>query len=158
MDLAEILISQYRAALAMLRQTLTACPDAMWDAASDPVKFWQLAYHTLFFTHAYVGESEDSLTVWPGRHAGDVGELLVDPVEPYTRAELLDYLDFCEAEVRARVPQLDLAGPPGFGRSYPAKVELQIYSIRHIMQHMGALAERLYGVTEEIRWVGARRG
>jgi hypothetical protein len=54
MDLAPIVISQYLASLAMLKQTITQCPESVWNAAGDKNRFWQVAYHALFFTHLYV--------------------------------------------------------------------------------------------------------
>ena len=61
MDIPAILISQYLASLEMLKQSITLCPDALWDAAGDKNKSWQTAYHALFFTHLYLGESEEEL-------------------------------------------------------------------------------------------------
>jgi hypothetical protein len=45
MDIPAILISQYQASLEMLRQTITQCPESIWNAASDKNKFWHTAYH-----------------------------------------------------------------------------------------------------------------
>lgn len=64
MDIPAILISQYKASLEMLKQTITKCPESMWNAASDKNKSWQVAYHALFFTHLYVADSEEAFTPW----------------------------------------------------------------------------------------------
>ena len=35
----------------MLRKAVAACPDEEWDRTTYTNRFWQIAYHTLFFTH-----------------------------------------------------------------------------------------------------------
>ena len=62
MDIPAILISQYKASLEMLEQTITRCPESTWNAAGDKNKFWQVAHHALFFTHLYVADSEEAFT------------------------------------------------------------------------------------------------
>src|SRR5262245_29337943 len=63
--------SQYHAALAMLRETIEQCPEDLWLSALDTNAFWQVAYHTLFFTHLYLMENESSFEGWAG-HQADV--------------------------------------------------------------------------------------
>ncbi len=42
----------------MLKQAIVACPAWIWNAPADKNKFWNVAYHALFFTHAYLEDSE----------------------------------------------------------------------------------------------------
>lgn len=155
MDLAAILVSQYQASLEMLKQTISACPESIWDAPGDRTKFWQIAYHALFFTHMYVEDSEEAFSPW-SKHRSGYEELGEPPAgEPYDKATLLEYLAFCRQHVAARVPQLKLDEREGFGDRTLITSELQIYSIRHLMQHTGELMERLGTRTgAEIDWVG----
>ncbi len=44
-----VLKGQYRAGLAMLRQAVELCPDALWYDDAPTNAFWQVAYHVLFF-------------------------------------------------------------------------------------------------------------
>jgi hypothetical protein len=119
MDLAAILVSQYQASLKMLKQAIDACPDSLWNASGDRNKFWQVAYHAIYFVH--------------------------------------EYLAFCQTHVAERVPRLKLDTPEGHGRDMTT-MELQIYSIRHLMQHTGELMERLAAHTDaRIDWVGYSR-
>ena len=46
MDTSEIIISQYQAALEMLKETVEKCPDWIWDDTGDRARFWHVAYHT----------------------------------------------------------------------------------------------------------------
>jgi hypothetical protein len=103
----------------MLKQTINVCPESVWNAEGDQNKFWQVAYHALYFTH--------------------------------------EYLAFCQQHVVERVPQLKLEELEGHhGDRSLIMLELQIYSIRHLMQHTGELMERLGSRTyAEIDWVGA---
>ena len=66
MEYREPIIAQYLAALAMLKQSILACPETIWDRPDDPTTFSQVAYHALFFTHLYLQESEHAFRVWSG--------------------------------------------------------------------------------------------
>jgi hypothetical protein len=158
MDIAAILISQYQASLEMLKQTITECPESIWNAASDKNKFWQVAYHALYFTHEYLADSYESFTPWiKHREVYDFDESQV--FEPYDKDTILEYLAFCQQHVAESVPQLDLEAADGHGNRSLNRLELHIYSIRHIMQHTGELMERLGTRTgAEIDWVGQKHG
>ncbi len=156
MDLAAILISQYLASLEMLKQTITLCPESIWNAASDTNRFWQVAFHALYFTHEYLADSYETFTPWIKHRAGYEDFPVPRTGEPYDKATILEYLAFCQQHVLDRVPQLKLDEPEGHGDRSLITLELQIYSIRHIMQHTGELMERLGTRTgAEIEWVGS---
>jgi hypothetical protein len=159
MDLAPILISQYLASLDMLKQTITRCPESIWDAASDKNRFWQVAYHALFFTHLYLGESEEAFIPWSRHRDGYEDFPAPENGGPYDKDTILAYHAFCEQQVRERGPQLNMAATAAFHNRSRSTLELQIYSIRHIMQHAGELMERLGARTDvEIDWVGSKHG
>ncbi|MBG0788360.1 MAG: hypothetical protein H0S79_24995, partial [Anaerolineaceae bacterium] len=50
MNTKQVIKSQYKAALAMLRQAIEKCPEALWTDASYQNPFWRVAYHTLIYT------------------------------------------------------------------------------------------------------------
>ena len=167
MDYPMVINSQYLAALEMLKQTISRCPESIWNSPDDKTKFWHIAYHALFYTHLYLQDSEETFTPW-SKHRKEyqyIGHIPRAPDteqetgEPYDRDSLLEYLDFCQRQVIERVPQLDLEGASGFDWLPFNKLELQFYTIRHIQQHTGELMERLgtrAGV--EIDWVGRKPG
>ncbi|OUC08831.1 hypothetical protein RY27_06645 [Litorilinea aerophila] len=68
-DTQAVLASQYLAALQMLQQAVQRCPAFLWDDATSPNRFWQVAYHALFYTHPYLQPSEDDFVPWPGHRA-----------------------------------------------------------------------------------------
>jgi hypothetical protein len=155
MDITAILISQYLASLEMLKQTITLCPLSIWNTPGDKNRFWQVAYHALYFTHEYLADSPETFTPWL-KHR-EVYDFDVEQVfEPYDKSTILEYLAFCQQHVTERVPQLNLEEPEGHGRSM-ITLELHIYSIRHLMQHTGELMERLGTRTGAvIDWVGRK--
>jgi hypothetical protein len=156
MDLPAILTSQYLASLTMLKEAIIACPDSLWNAPEDHNKFWHVVYHTLYFTHLYVADSTESFVPWRHDRAG-YEEFDGPPDDaPYDKATLLEYLAFCQHHLPERLPQLDLWAREGHEDRTLLTLERQINSIRHLMQHVGELLERLGSRTGvEIEWVAS---
>jgi hypothetical protein len=159
MDIYKIIQSQYIASMAMLRQAIQACPEALWNDPAHKNRFWHIAYHTLFYVHLYLQPAESDFKPWPG--ARDLPHSLGSPPEesgdgqPYSQEEVQAYVDYCEQQILDIVPTLDLHGPSGFNWLPFSKLETQFYNIRHLMQHTGELMERLWadgGI--EVHWVG----
>jgi hypothetical protein len=164
MNIKEIIKSQYLAALEMLKSAIVKCPGALWDDPAYKNRFWHIAYHTLFYTHLYLQPTESDFVPWtkhrehyesmdppwPPHQEPEIGE-------PYRKEEMLEYLEFCQQQVKATVDSLNLDDRTGFHWLPFGKLELQFYNIRHLMQHTGELCERL-GATEniEVDWVGKR--
>lgn len=164
MNIQTVITSQFHAALDMLEQAVTRCPAALWDDPADKNRFWQVAYHTLFYVHLYLQPTEADFTPW-ARHRPGADDMdppaqpdIEQPATPYTQADVLDYLAFCRDEVDRLIPVLDLAAASGFYWLPFNKLELQIYSIRHVQQHAGELYERLGARAQiELAWVGKKR-
>ena len=163
MDMRRVINSQYLAALAMLEQTIERCPPDLWINPQAKDQFWQIAYHALFYTHLYLQESEAAFRPW-AKYRKDYhflgpipweGNRMPEIGEPYTPAEVLDYLAFCRNEGQASLATMDFAAPSGFEWLPFSKLELQIYIIRHLQQHTGELGARLSGRDVEVGWVGA---
>ena len=158
MHAKKVIRSQYLAALEMLKQAVEKCPDALWNASKDKNKFWQVAYHALFYAHLYLQKNVSDFVPWvkhqdgfeqPGRTDGAAAAA-------YGREEILAYLAICQEEVSEKTRTLDLEAPSGFEWLPFGKLELQIYNIRHIQQHAGELYERL-GAREsiDVDWVSS---
>ena len=86
--LRSVLKSQYHAALAMLREAVERCPADEWSSADHKNVFWQVAYHTLFFTHLYLQPDEAAFQLW-AQHRGPNDGIDSDP---YTQAQVLEVL------------------------------------------------------------------
>ena len=150
MDIEEVVKSQYRAALAMLGDAIEKCPDALWAESETEQQFWHIAYHALFFTHLYLQTNEEAFVPWEKHrenHQYFEGE-------PYTQAELLDYLMLCQKEVEEKVKDLDWEAESGFDWLPMNKLGVQFYNIRHIQHHVGQLEDRLrIGAGIGVRWI-----
>lgn len=153
MSLPAVVRSQYHAALTMLQQAIVACPAARWDHPADRERFWQVAYHALFYTHLYVQPAEAAFRPW-ARHRAQAHDLAAT-LPPYTPADLLDYLAVCRQQVDEHTAHLDPAAPSGFDWLPFSKLELQFYTMRHLQQHTGELMARLGPAAEgPLDWVG----
>jgi hypothetical protein len=165
MDIRPALKSQYHAALRMLHEAIEKCPDRMWnEGANGSPPFWRVAYHTLYFAHLYLHQTQEAFRPW-ARHREEAQFMTSVPGEgnrppkaydPYTREELLEYCKVCEVMVDAGVDALDLTAPQcGFPWYQMSTLEHQIVNIRHIQHHAAILANRLRrsaGIT--VNWAG----
>ena len=148
MNMHKVIQSQYIAALAMLKQAIEKCPEAVWYDPNEKFRVWSKAYHVVFFVHLYLQDAEKDFVQWEKHHDPD-GDM------PFTKEEVLEYLDFVEKQVAERIPVTDLEAESGF-HWYPVnKLELQFINIRHIQQHTGELYETL-GLRKgtELPWIG----
>ena len=167
MDIAASFCSQYLAALEMLKQTISLCPEPVWDAPADETKFWHIAYHALYFTHLYLHDTRQSFKPWPlhreqyqylGGHLPFKPDERVHIGEPYTPSAELEFLAFCQQQIIERVPCTNMEAASGFEWLPFNKFELQIYNIRHLQEHTGELMERLGTRTHiQLDWVGLKR-
>jgi hypothetical protein len=165
--LRSTLKSQYHAALAMLRETIERCPEDLWSSAEHLNAFWQLAYHTLFYTHLYLQPDEASFLPWEHHQSGVqnedglAGPPNADSTLPlipqrYSRDDVLAYWDVCNGLVDGAIATTILDGPSGFFWYKVSKLELQFINIRHIQHHTAQLADRLRSANDiGTQWVGS---
>lgn len=155
------IISQFSATLEMMRQTIAKCPDSLWYGDSLRNQFWRVAYHALFYVHFYLHPAEKDYVPW-AKHRNEVESYVEEPerpdAKPYSQQEVLEYLDFCLTQIPTLLAGADLQAASGFHWLPFNKLELQLYNIRHLQQHVGELSEQLSDKTGiEIRWVGSKR-
>lgn len=149
----KVIQSQYLAALAMLEKAIAECPDALWDNPANKNKFWQLAFHALFYTHLYVQPAESNFVPW-AKHRENY-ESMEDIREPYSKADLLEYVAFCKEEIGKGTAVLNFTSTnSGFYWLPFGKLELQFYNIRHLQHHTGELCDRLGAVGIDVEWIG----
>ncbi len=162
MEIKNIIKNQYHASLDMLGGVIAKCPESIWITSNSVNQFWRIAFHALFYTHLYLQSTEEEFIPWSKHReqAQFLGRLPWPPHaepkigKPYDKGELLEYLEFCHAEVEKRVDGLDWEKASGFSWQPFNKLELQIYNIRHLQQHVGELSERLGTNGVEIDWIG----
>ncbi len=166
MNVQAALKCQYHAALAMLKQTIEQCPEALWVDGSCAVAFWRVAYHTLFFTHLYLQPNVEAFRPW--EHHREEHEYL-GPMpwaqnrqpkigSPYSKSQLLEYWQVCDEMVDTAVDQLDLdARECGFPWYKLPKLDHQINNIRHVQHHAALLSGRLrLARGTDVGWVGGK--
>ena len=160
MSVKQTIKSQYYAALEMLNQAIEACPESLWDDPGYESPFWHIAYHVLFYTHLYLQPTEQDFRPWEKQQDGyrSLASVKEREGEPYSKEDLLAYLQLCRGQVEEQVTAVDLQDESGFHWLPFDKLELQFYNIRHIQQHTGELYERLGAAGgPELRWVGMKR-
>ena len=165
-----ILKSQYHASLAMLGEAIEKCPEDVWFSEKHVNAFWQIAYHTLFFTHFYLGVDSESFQPWREHQADvqhqdgiagppDPDSTLPLLPDPYTKAQVLDYWKICDNLVDDAIDAMEInSAESGFYWYKVPKLEHQLINIRHIQHGAAQLADRLRAEANVgISWAGARR-
>ena len=161
MTLQAVLKSQYHASLVMLLEAIEGCPADLWTSDQYANQFWQVAYHTLFYTDLYLQPAEAAFTPWehhrPGHHRFEARADPAVSLTPYSVGELTAYCGRCQDMVDSAVDRLDLRSPEsGFSWYQMPKLELQVLNLRHLQHHTGQLADRLRQAADRgVRWVGA---
>ena len=161
MDIKASLKGQYHAGLAMLRDTITACPEETWLSGKHPRNYWRIVFHTLYYTHLYLHQDEESCVHW-SKCRKECRVLWDEPEieEPYTQAEMLSYLAEVDAGVDSLVDALDLdTEKTGFSwYTDMGKLDHQLLSLRHLQGHVGQLSEILMQAGIDTEWVGIAFG
>ena len=161
MDIRSALAGQYHAAYRMLRECVEKCPDDLWLQGQYPREYWKIAYHAAFYGHLYLGQGEAAFVPW-AKHRIAATELWAEDaqegLEPYTRAEVMEYIDHVRTLVDPTVAALDLDTSDSGFHWYPriTKLEHEILSIRHIQGHVGQLSELLFAQGIETSWISRR--
>jgi len=173
--LKQALKSQFHAALAMLRQAIEACPDDAWASGSDRNPFWRIAYHTLYYVHLYLLPEAPAFKPWEHHQTGiqdlddrpappEIQDLTEHPHrppqtgEPYSKAQVLEYWEACDAGLDAALDRLDLSSTDsGFSWYAVSKLEHVLVTLRHTQHHTGQLTDRVRRASDRgVGWVGAQ--
>ena len=139
---------QFGAAIDMFGDTLRDCPDELWEkslwddqadqwVAAGFAAFWYLGYHALFWLDLYLTGAEEGF-VPPAPF--DLVEMEAHETLPrtYTRPELLGYLETCRQKCQKTL--LSMSNEQAkrvcrFGWGELTFAELQLYNLRHVMEH-----------------------
>ena len=167
----EILWRQFGAAIDMLDDVIKDCPNELWETqlwddqpdqwvAKGFSRFWYLCYHTLFWLDLYLTGAEEGFSP-PAPF--DLVEMDPDETLPrtYTREELLGYLETCRqrcCETISAMSQEQANRLCQFGWGEVTFAELQLYNLRHVMEH-GAQLRMVLGqrANKSATWVSQAR-
>lgn len=139
-SLNKLLWQQAGAAVDMLENAITACPDECWNTES---KFWYTAYHTIFFFNYYLSDTpmEKYYVPPPPFTLSEFGEDM--PERVYHKSELLAFLDAGRQKCREmlKTTSADDLLQKRFVSEYKdfTLFELLIYNVRHVQHHTGQL-------------------
>jgi len=133
--------SQFEAALAMLKQCVTACPSEYWEGKIANDTFRYVAYHTLFFAEFYLSTSDAEFKLHHFHDRG--GDERGKQASPgLSQPDTLEYARLVHQKLRdalAAETVQSLAGPSGIARRKCSRAELHIYNLRHVQHHTGAM-------------------
>jgi uncharacterized damage-inducible protein DinB len=145
----QVVLGQFEAALAMLKQCLERCPAELWESKIAQLSVRQIAYHTLFFVDYYL-DSEAAFTLRELHHTGgDEREPINSP--GLEQAATLAYVAVCHEKLRMTLSnetETTLLAPSGFSWLPFSRAELHLYNTRHVQHHTGQISAHLRRLDE----------
>ncbi|MFX1262198.1 MAG: hypothetical protein ACFFAZ_08935 [Promethearchaeota archaeon] len=153
-DWVEWVNSQLGAAIEMLANAMKYASDEVWDNPSDERRFWNIAYHTIYFLDVYLSDFDPEITNVEGQYEVPAylekwGEAFdFDEVhEPAISKEVLQrFFEETRSKLRSRFAegiienQVEEKATSWLEMS---KGSVLLYNMRHIMQHVGHLNDIL---------------
>ena len=135
---------QFGGAIEMLRQSIHACPEELWDDREEGIPFWHIAYHTIFFMDLYSGDSPEMFEAHrpPSFHAEDMQNLGKTPTRTLSREQVVNYLEESAAKSLKIIDGLkleDLGRQTAFHWLKQSVGETLLYNLRHVNHHVGQL-------------------
>lgn len=136
----EILWGQFGAAIDTLENAIAACPVELWADGSKHPPYWAVVHHTLFWLDYYLTDPDDKFAP-----PAPIGLEELDPAgrlpeRPYTKEELMVYLEYGREKCRATITALTDGKSSRaymFGSADLSFGELLLYNMRHV-QHGAA--------------------
>lgn len=132
---------QFGAAIDMLKNAITACPEELWD--EDP-KFCQVAHHTLFFLNYYLSDDtpgESDYSPPPPFTKSEFED--VPPLVKYDKEQLLMYLRLGREKLHEQLSgnTAEQLLTKRFVNQYKdfTLFELLLYNMRHVQHHAAQL-------------------
>lgn len=141
---------QFGAAIDMLDNSVSACPDELWDkplwlTPGEPEgysEFWYLTYHTLFWLDFYLSGAAADFAPPAPFTLGEFDPAGVLPDRIYSKAELQSYLQTCRRKCRNVIDTLtdtDADRICRFGKREMSFFEWLLYNMRHVQEHAAQL-------------------
>ncbi len=136
------LFPQYNAAIDMLANAVSACPDDLWHRDKEFQDFWYIAYHTTFWLDFYLTPSPDDFTPLAPFGLYELDPEGILPERVYTQHEISSYIEHgkqkCETVLGAFTAHTAEL-PYHFGSIDMTFGELLLYNMRHVQHHTGQL-------------------
>jgi len=167
----EMLWRQFGAAIDMLDDAIKDCPKDLWETqlwddqpdqwvAKGFSKYWYLCYHTLFWLDLYLTGAEEGFSP-PAPF--DLVEMESNETLPrtYSQEELLGYVVTCRQNCQTVISAMSQEQANRlcqFSWGEVTFAELQLYNLRHVMEH-GAQLRMFLGqhANKSATWVSEAR-
>ncbi len=154
-SLNEALWTQFGASLDMLENAIVMCPDEHWDTALD---FWYLSFHCIFWTDYYLTTEPNEFQPPKPFTLSEFEAVSKKPDKTYTKAQVLDYLDYCRQKAHRLIEGLT---PKKMNdrwineyKNYSV-LEILLYNMRHIQHHSAQFNLLLRQTIDNApKWVG----
>lgn len=134
---------QFGAAIDMLDDAISLCPDHLWTAVlwKDPDdvrcgQFWFVAYHTLFWLDLYLTSTYADFTPPAPFIRGKL------PEKPYTKDQIRNYLAECRSKCQSIIEGLTDEKARQictFDWIEASFLEMALYNMRHVQEHAAQL-------------------
>ena len=163
MDTAQktLLWKQFGAAIDMLENAITACPETLWSDTLQRPQFSYMVFHTLFWLDLYLGGAVEGFEPPSPFNLDELDPAALYPETPHSKAALLNYLEHGREKCRESIAGLTGAGatrPCTFRWGTVSFHELLLYNMRHVQHHAAQLNLILRQQTNDAtRWVGRAR-
>ena len=149
---------QLGAAISMLENALLACPEELWHEYIWSVppssqfppqfsEFWYVTFHVLVWLDLYLsGVPEEEFAPPTPFVQGEIDSIEALPEQPYTKEELRAYLASMRQKCHATLLQLSdeqALRPVEYPwlQGHPVSfLELQLYNLRHVQEHIAQLS------------------
>lgn len=160
-SIQQLILQQFGAAIDMLENSITACPDTLWDNDS---RFWYIAYHALYWLDYYLSDTPMEKDYRPPAPftTSEFGTEL--PERVYSKVELLTFLQHGRQRLHDRLAGIaaDALLEQRWVSEYKdfSLLELLLYNMRHVQHHTGQLNLLIRQATQAPapRWVSRARG
>jgi hypothetical protein len=136
------LLSQFNAAIKMLENAITACPDDVWQTAVGQQPYWYVAYHALFWLDLYLGGTAEGFAPPAPFNLDELDPAGVYPSRIYAPTELLAYLEHNQQKCRGVISGLtddNAARLCRFPSGEICFLELLLDNLRHLQGHAAEL-------------------
>lgn len=146
-----IIWRQFGAALDMLENAMSTCPDELWSVRlwkSNPLdpaglsEFWYVSYHTLFWLDLYLSGSVEGFTPPAPFTLDEIDPAGLLPERQYSKDELQSYLEHCREKCRETIERLTdekVRQRCKFSWGEVSFAELLLDNMRHVQEHAAQL-------------------
>lgn len=156
--LNKIIWSQFGAAIDMLENSISDCPENVWDDGTRNFSsYWYIASHALFWLDLYLSGTKENFAPPAPFGLEELDPTGVIPERVYTKYELQKYLEHCRAKCRSVISDLTEEKAQRickFGANEFTFAELCLDNMRHVQHHTAQLNLILRQKTDDApRWV-----